>query len=258
MSALTKDQRASWEANGFIRIDGFASRQTCDAMLERVIEIARQSGGAGLQGGALVMPEQKPNPNAQHPEDRVSKVFKLHRDSVFHEFAKAPELVDRVEELLVPELDCFLSQFIFKSPGAMGQPWHQDAHYFPFDRPPQVGAWLAVSEATLENGPLYVLPGSHRKGLCEHVPDPRPGSNFGYMEVQSEDTSAQVPLLMEPGDLLLFHSDLMHRSTDNVSQVRRAAMVYHFADAGTAQRGPENFVNDWMPVRRAATASTRS
>ncbi len=43
-------------------------------------------------------------------------------------------------------IDCFLSQFIFKNPGAWGQPWHQDSFYFPFEPArPIVALWLAVT-----------------------------------------------------------------------------------------------------------------
>lgn len=60
--------------------------------------------------------------------------------------------------------------------------------------------------------------------------------------------------------LLLFHSHLMHRSTDNESTSRRAAMVYHDGEAGTVDRSEEKFGIappniDWMPARRRVTAS---
>jgi len=58
---------------------------------------------------------------------------------------------------------------------------------------------------------------------------------------------------MQPGDVLLFDSHLMHFSTDNTSSRRRAAMVYHYARAGTVDRTVETrgySINDWMPVRR--------
>jgi ectoine hydroxylase-related dioxygenase (phytanoyl-CoA dioxygenase family) len=152
------------------------------------------------------------------------------------------------------DIDCFLSQFIFKNPGAWGQPWHQDSYYFPFDPPrPVVGVWLAVTEATLENGCLHVLPGSHSEPVHEHQPDRRVGANYGYVEIVDHDMSACEPVLMEPGDLLVFDSHLMHRSTDNVSAGLRAAMVFHFAAAGTVDRTEElrgYTVNDWLPVRR--------
>ena len=93
-----------------------------------------------------------------------------------------------------PSLDCFLSQFIFKNPGAWGQPWHQDSYYFPFDPArPIVGVWLAVTEATLENGCLHVLPGSHREPVHEHVPDRRPNANYGYVEIVDHDMAGVGP-----------------------------------------------------------------
>ena len=153
------------------------------------------------------------------------------------------------------DLDCFLSQFIFKNPGAWGQPWHQDSHYFLFGPHnggrPIVGLWLAVTEATLENGCLHVIPGSHREPVHEHVDDRRPGANYGYREIVDFDFSASIPVTMNPGDLLVFDSHLMHRSTDNVSSDIRAAMVYHCARTGTVDLA-EHPINDFLTVRTAS------
>ena len=158
-----------------------------------------------------------------HPEDGVSKIFRLHRDSVFAEFAHSAAVVDLVSPLIQLDIDVFLSQFIFKTAGAWGQPWHQDSLYFPFEpRRPVVGVWLAVTEATLQNGCLHVLPGSQTEPVHQHVPDRRPAANYGYFEIIDHDMSASEPVLMSPGDLLVFDSHLMHRSTDNESSGIRA------------------------------------
>ena len=91
--------------------------------------------------------------------------------------------------------------------------------------------------------------------LHEVVPDRRPEANLGYFEIVDHDTSDAVPVLMQPGDLLVFHSHLMHRSTDNESAGLRAAMVFHYAQAGTVDRARNPApINDWMPVRRASSA----
>ncbi len=187
------------------------------------------------------------------PEDGVSKIFRLHRDSVFADFAHSAAVVDPVSELIAPDLDVFLSQFIFKTAGAWGQPWHQDSFYFPFEPArPVVGVWLAVTEATLLNGCLHVLPGSHTEPVHTHVPDRRPDANYGYFEIVDHDMSASEPVLMDPGDLLVFDSHLMHCSTDNESDGIRAAMVYHYAVAGTVDHTEEYIpsLNDWVPARR--------
>ncbi|MGH8239943.1 MAG: phytanoyl-CoA dioxygenase family protein, partial [Steroidobacteraceae bacterium] len=204
-----------------------------------------------------IFPEKESSPTAVNPEDRIAKVFNCHAEGRAREVAQRDAIVDRVAEILGPELDCFQSQFILKNPGVIGQPWHQDSYYFRFDRQPQVGVWLALSRATLENGCLWVLPGSHTGPIHEHVPDLRPGANRAYTKIVGQDDSTREPALMEPGDVLFFHSYLMHMSTDNVASERRTAIVYHYARAGTRAATPEvettlAHVNRWIPVRRAA------
>ena len=252
--ALTEDQRAAYAADGFFRIEAFADAATCDAMLERVVAIARRAAAGEDVSPTFVLPEANLAGRPGNPEDLVSKVFRLHRDPVFEAFATDPRVTDLVADLVAPDVDCFLSQFIFKAPGAWGQPWHQDSYYFPFEPArPVVGIWLAVTEATLDNGCLSVLAGSHTEPVHEHIPDRRPGANYGYVEIVDHDMSAAQPVLMQPGDLLVFDSHLMHRSTDNVSDGIRAAMVYHYAAAGTTDRTLErqrHTINDWLPARR--------
>ena len=249
-------RREAYARDGFIRIEGFADAATCEAMLERVIDIARRAAAKEDVRPAFVLPEANLAGRPGNPEDLVAKVFRLHRDRVFEEFATDPRVTDIVADLIAPELDCFLSQFIFKAPGAWGQPWHQDSYYFPFEPArPVVGIWLAVTEATLDNGCLSVVPGSHTEPIHEHIPDRRPGANYGYVEIVDHDMGAAQPVLMQPGDLLVFDSHLMHRSTDNVSDGIRAAMVYHYAAAGTEDKTLERqsySINDWMPARRLA------
>jgi ectoine hydroxylase-related dioxygenase (phytanoyl-CoA dioxygenase family) len=246
---LTRAQREQYDDAGYVVLRGFATPELCTTMLDRVIEIARaQARGEGEVG--LLLPEANLVGRRGNPEDLVSKIFKLHRHDVFAEVAANPAVTDLVAGLVGPRLDCFLSQFIFKNPGAWGQPWHQDGYYFPFDPPrPITGVWLAVTEATLENGCLHVLPGSHREPVHDHVLDRRPNANYGYVEIVDHDMSAAVPMPMDPGDLLLFDSHLMHRSTDNQSSALRAAMVYHYAATGTVARNVDSPVNDFVTVR---------
>ena len=249
---LSARHAAAWDRDGFFLVKEFSPPAVCDAMLRRAIDLAREADGRGVAGTAIVHPERNLADSVGSEalaEERVSKVFKVHRDSVFHEFATQPDLVASVQHLLGTDIDCFLSQFIFKNPGAWGQPWHQDAFYFPFDRGPQVGVWLAVTEATLANGCLHVVPGSHLEPVHEHLLDRRPNANQGYVEILDHDMSGEQPVTMAPGDLLIFHSHLMHRSKDNDSSAIRAAMVYHFGERGTVDLAEHPApINDWMPV----------
>ncbi|HTO70382.1 MAG TPA: phytanoyl-CoA dioxygenase family protein [Myxococcota bacterium] len=251
---LSAAQRSAWERDGCFVVPRFAEPGVCKAMLERVAELcARAEAGADV-ATALRLPEPVLRGGPGTAAERTSKLFRIHRhEPVFNAFCRDARLLALVAGILGPDLDCFLSQFIFKNPGALGQPWHQDAFYFPFDRRPQVGVWLAVTEATLENGPLWVLPGSHREPIHSVVPDRREHAQMGYVEIVDHDMAGERPLLLDAGDLLVFHGHLMHKSTDNRSRGMRAAMVYHYGEAGTADhtlRFRDFTLNDWLPVLR--------
>lgn len=250
---LTDEQRADWNRDGFLLVPGFAETEVLTALTAAVVDMARRHDRGESIGDAYVVAEEALVAEGVAPEERLSKIFRVHRQiDTFHDLAVDDRLLDLIEALLgTADLDCFLSQFIFKNPCAWGQPWHQDSFYFPFDRSPQVGIWLAVTRANRENGCLFVLPGSHKEPVHAHVPDRRPNANVGYVEIIDHDMSGEIPVLMDPGDLLVFHSHLMHRSKDNESDDIRAAMVFHYASAGTRDlSGRDNVVNDWKPVRR--------
>lgn len=264
MTALSPDHLDRFARDGFVILRGFAPAATGLAMEQEIIATIRNDPPAAhpgepayrTAGDLFIQPEQKPMRDWQNPEDLISKVFNPHLSGTAHAFAHSPAVADVVTRLLDAPASVFQSQFIFKNPGAWGQPWHQDAYYFPFDRRPQIGVWLAISEATLENGCLAVVPGGHHQPVLEHGPDLRPGSNHGYLEIPGIPEDEAVPVLMDPGDVLVFHSLLPHRSHDNRCSRRRSAMVYHFAATDTrpsvALSAGQKLIHRWQPVSGAA------
>jgi ectoine hydroxylase-related dioxygenase (phytanoyl-CoA dioxygenase family) len=268
--ATKQDRLAAWERDGYYIEPGLIDAGAVKRIEDEVVDVIRSKppharGGQQIYfigNDYLVHCETAPSPSAVNPEDRVSKVFNCHLAGETKRTAENAIVVDRVAEILGHELDCFQSQFIFKNPGVVGQPWHQDSLYFNFTMQPQVGVWVALTRATLENGCLWVLKGSHREPIHRHVPDRRPEANRGYLEIVDHDFAGREPVMMEAGDVLFFHSFLMHMSTDNVTGYRRSAMVYHYGRAGT-QVSPEvpeanvkalQTVNRWMPVRRTSAS----
>ncbi len=259
------EQRRAWEEDGYFVLRGFAAPAVGQEMERETVAAIRADPPSAHEGvlaypsqdKLLIMPEARPRADAFRPEEAISKVFNSHLSGAAADFARRSDVADIVANLIGADIDVFQSQFIFKNAGAWGQPWHQDSFYFPFRQQPQVGVWLAISEATLENGCLSVLPRSHLPvTIHAHHPDARPGANHGYLEILDQDTSDAIPVLMEPGDMLVFHSYLMHRSEDNRSTGRRSAMVYHYGVAGNgfvdAALAASNPIVNWTPVRRAA------
>ena len=263
---LSDGDRDSWTRDGYFIRRGAVAPATGAAMADELIARIRADPPSAhpderayfLDGGLLVQPEGKTPKGAQQPEDFVAKLFNAHLVGTARDFAHSALAAEIVADLLGPDIDVFQTQFILKNPGAWGQPWHQDSYYFQFDQQPQIGLWLAITEATLENGCLSVLPGSHKLPIQTHDPDERPGANQGYTVVRTADESKAVPVLMDPGDRLVFHSYLLHRSVDNSGTGRRAAMVYHYGRAGTKNKATPEIVaiqervTKWVSVRRAA------
>lgn len=265
---MTEAQAAAWTAafqrDGFFIARRLIDRATTSALLADADALVRThgervkaetftttgagaGGSMGARGGAIIQRETNIGTGAVNPEDYVSKIFSIHRNGRFHGVAADSRLLIVLKALIGPRIAIAQSQLIYKNAGAIGQPWHQDSFYFDFDRQPVYGMWLALTEATLENGCLHVLPGSQSEPIHAHEPDRRPGANMGYLEIIDHDMTGSVPVLMQPGDVLFFHSYLMHRSTDNVSDGRRAALVYHYVIDGTAMRKPNPIV-DFMTV----------
>ena len=242
----------SYHTQGFFIVDGFSPVEVGHRMLDDVIGVVREVHDTGITpAGMLIAPELQEGLSGVESEDTVSKVFTLHDRPAFTSFLNDERIAGMINQLIGPDVDCFLSQFIFKNPGAWGQPWHQDSFYFPFDPPrPIVGLWLAVTEATLENGCLHILPGSHAEPVHDHIPDRRPNANHGYVEIVDHDMTDRQAVMMLPGDLLVFDSHLMHCSTDNMSDGIRAAMVFHCCAADTVDLGFEQFDGFKNPMHR--------
>jgi len=118
------------------------------------------------------------------------------------------------------------SDTIFMKPAHHGieAAMHQDTAFWPKIEPNAINFWMAIDPATVENGCLHIIPGSHEKDLC-HRDDPVQGHVLHDDQV---DKSRQIPLEMESGDAIFFDSGLVHRSYANRSSRNRRsyAVVY--------------------------------
>ncbi len=113
--------------------------------------------------------------------------------------------------------------------GGREKPWHQDHSYFELAvGTAVVGVWLAIDEATPDNGCMHLLDGGHRAG-------PRPHFAVRDWQLFNSDMlgvgSVAVPLA--PGGAMFFDGLLPHGTPTNHSQSRRRAVQLHFCPAGS-------------------------
>jgi phytanoyl-CoA hydroxylase len=124
------------------------------------------------------------------------------------------------------------SMLFLKPPGLPGQAWHQDERYIPTRDRSLLGAWIALDDATIENGCLWVLPGSHRMGYLHPTRDHgRPDEFDPSEEAFGFDDRDAVPVEAKPGDVIFFNGYLLHRSLKNRSTGTRRSLVNHYMNA---------------------------
>jgi phytanoyl-CoA hydroxylase len=149
-------------------------------------------------------------------------------DARLHALAYHPKLISIVRTLIGDEPVLFQDMALLKPPRlGREKPWHQDLSYFNYDPGAKVaGVWIALDEATVENGCMQILSGHHRNGPVLH---------FKRRDWQICDTdilgktSVAVPL--RPGGLLLFDGLLPHGTPRNASGRRRRALQFHYTSA---------------------------
>ena len=155
----------------------------------------------------------------------------LDRDPVLAAIAADDRLVAIARSVLPGEPEPFGATFVVKAPHT-GLPalWHQDGH--PWRErgiAEAVTLWVAIDEATAENGCLRVIPGSHRLDAQPLRPNADVPSIFGAeVDPALVDESLAVDVVLAPGDVSVHHPNLLHGSGPNATERQRRALALRY------------------------------
>ena len=151
-----------------------------------------------------------------------------HRPAV-QRLARDPRLVGHVESLLGAGVSVYFSQIFFKPPEGGGpKPAHQDNFYFgPTDIEGVATAWIALDDATLENGCLYFGDGTNLGPVYAHfAPE---GEPFNLQLPPSVlDKQPMTPAPVRKGGVSFHHGNTFHQSGANLSSAWRRACALHY------------------------------
>ena len=159
-------------------------------------------------------------------ELNVRRVFQFCRfEQRLESIMRDPQLIALVTQFLGDrESICFQEMALLKPPQGREKPWHQDHAYFNLAMDePVVGVWIALDDATVENGCMHVLPGSHREGAVVHFK--RRDWQICDTDILGKSITA-VPL--KAGGLMLFDGLIHHGTPHNPTQQRRRALQFHY------------------------------
>jgi hypothetical protein len=150
-----------------------------------------------------------------------------------YDLLRAPAIVDRIADLVGPDVVGWGTQVFCKVPGdCMAVPLHQDATYYPFTPSRTVSAWIALDDVDADNAAVEFVPGSHKLGGVAHSAVPLDGTRVLDRTVVDLDATTPTYVNELRAGWASLHSDLLlHRSPPNASPRRRAGVALRYGPA---------------------------
>ncbi|RKU34545.1 hypothetical protein C6496_19535 [Candidatus Poribacteria bacterium] len=238
---LTPEERSSWDENGyFVRPDVFTEEENdfLAQIADDIVNGKRSFPDYHIFQNALVM-EGKVEAQGAYAMHNIQYVSCNCEE--FLARTRDTRLTDPVVDILGPDLLGLNNLYIWKPPKiGLGFPWHQDKWYFnlQFKTGTTVATWSAIDAADKGNGCLYVIPGSHKNEVHEHVE--LQGSQQGeFRQAVGARDEDGVAVEVPAGAVIWFNSQILHKSTDNHSDRFRRANIAHYVSATVEWTHPE-------------------
>ena len=221
---------AYFRLNGFVVLDQALGREEIDTINQEATRICRNPHG-DINGIGISEPYES-------DLDVLKRVLCIHFPNKTSDLLAAtyhqPAIVDLLTRVIGPNVKGMQSMLFIKASGKPGQAWHQDENFIPTRDRSLTGAWIALDDATVENGCLWVLPGSQRSGIL--WPErPHNSTKFDCTKeahqfpYRNEDS---VPVEVKAGSIVFFNGYLLHRSLPNhATGGFRRALVNHYMSA---------------------------
>jgi hypothetical protein len=208
VALLAEADLEAFVEQGYVTVPSLFSDEECDAIVDEVERAAFE----------LALGEADDGPLSYRPM--------MHLGSpALQAVATDPRWAPVVLPLVgTGDARLYWEQAVAKPPQARTElPWHQDNGYTPLVPEQYLTCWLALDDADLDNGCLWVIPGSHRHGTQQHH------NGAGPFRVGHDGPDVDgVPVPVARGSVLAFSSLLMHRSGPNTTDRHRRAWILQF------------------------------
>ena len=211
--ALSPEQVARYHRDGFILVESVFSLDEVAAMkveIRRILEQRRKEKPGTATNGVYV--------------------GLTIASTLFRQVNADPRVVDVLEQIIGPNLEFWSDKVVFKSADVdFSSPWHQDWQYWKGAN--KTSVWIALDDATPENGCIKFLPGTHQE-VMDHGGTDRDGTGFGNRLADGAvDESKAVMVAMRAGGAAFFHDLALHCSLPNTSGRDRWALISTYRDA---------------------------
>jgi phytanoyl-CoA hydroxylase len=223
--SLTSAQIDQFNTQGYLVVENVFSVSEVERLQRACDEIA------GLAKGLTASTDRFKLSVFRDSGPFVQQVGDPHEMSgVWLDLVRDSRLLDRVEGLIGPNIQVYYSQLMMKAPRqGFTAPWHQDAAFFPHSRSRILACSVAIDDATIENGCISVIPGSHKLGLINHYNEE--GVFTGIVRDQRDfNPATAVSLPAKAGSVLFWHALTLHSSPPNRTDRPRRILVIEYKD----------------------------
>jgi len=263
---LTPEQRKFWNDNGYLLLKKFYSASAIDSINSLVDTLWKTRKSLGSKYVIDIFVESSDERRvymADTPASARDQPYKL--NDLYLSQQEIRELVvgERLAPILRDLLDgfpmvCNSLNFEFGSQ----QDYHFDTFYMPSPTPNKmVASWIALENATKENGPLSYYPGSHKippylfsNGTTHAIPSEMDQFK-DYINAEIEQRSLKPEtLLADKGDVLIWHSQLFHGGSPIIdkSKTRKSLVTHYFTNEDFPHLNPPKVCKDGGYMDRKA------
>ncbi len=220
-----EELKQAYERDGVIRVPRFLSAEVLAKTRVQLANYIRQRVPTLPSGDRTLESDGKTVRNLWRME--------MH-DPFFQELASQSEILWLIRELVNGD-PVLAGVETFNKPAKVGSgvPPHQDNAYFCRTPPDALTVWIAMDAATLENGPIYYLKGSHTSGVLPHRASGVAGNSMGLQQMPEHAKSDVFCGTLEPGDALIHHCQTIHWSAANKTDQPRCGMLLVYRGAHT-------------------------
>ena len=231
---IDQEQVDFFVENGYVTVPDVIDADELDELKADIVKVAR---------GQYPCDNIEPISEAVDDTEVLRSILCVHQphfvSPVIEKYVRHPKICGILSQITAAHLPwwdgsvkCMQSMYFVKPPQFQGQAWHQDEVYIPTRDRSLIGAWIAVDDATEENGCLWIIPGSHKTGYLYPQREHERPEEFDFApESYGFDESVEVPVEVKAGTLVFFNGYLLHRSRKNRSDVYRRVLVNHYCNA---------------------------
>ena len=243
---LTQKQIELFQQDGFLLIENFLDQKELDFWRRAVTEAIEQRGGQKMPGSNVKVGEDD---GINEDSEYYSKVFdQLLNLWQTNNKVKQMMLNEKLGEMVAQLANCdgiriWHDQALIKRPWANPTSWHLDTPFWSFSDRRALSIWVALDDATYQNGCLYFIPGSHHQTTFEN---PGIGKNmdavFEFYPQFKNTKSVAVP--MKAGSCSFHNGLTIHGAGANMTNGFRRAMTCAYMPDGAAFNGIKNILTD--------------